>query len=76
MRIEVFGTGCPACTALEALVMKVVSELNPHADVSKISDLNEIIERGIMMIPALAIDGDIKCSGRVPHEEELREWLS
>ncbi len=75
MRIEVFGTGCPACIALEALVMKVVSDLNAHADVSKVSDLDEIIERGIMMIPALAIDGDIKCSGRVPREEELRQWL-
>lgn len=75
MRIEVFGTGCPKCNMLEGTVKKVLSELNLRADVVKITSIDEMVERGLMSTPALAIDGEIVVAGRVPSTVELREII-
>jgi len=76
VKIEVLGTGCAKCKRLEENVRKAVKEAGLTADIVKVADINEIVNRGVMMTPALIIDGDTKVVGRVPGVEELKRMLS
>ena len=71
MRIEVFGTGCAKCKRLEKNVNEALAKAGIKAEVLKIEDIDDMIERGIMVTPALAIDGDLKLIGKVPSVDEL-----
>ena len=75
MKIKVLGTGCPKCKQLEANVKKALEETGKKAEMEKVTDVNKIIEAGVMATPALAIDGKIVCSGRIPTTEEIKKWL-
>ena len=75
MKIKILGTGCPKCKQLEANVKKVLEETGKKAEMEKVTDVNKIIEAGVMATPALAIDGKIVCSGRIPKTEEIKKWL-
>ncbi|RJX18630.1 MAG: thioredoxin family protein, partial [Ammonifex sp.] len=68
--------GCPKCKALEELVLRVVAELNLPASVEKVTDIGEIVKYGVMLTPALVVDGQVKTSGRVPPREEIEKWLT
>jgi small redox-active disulfide protein 2 len=72
MKIQVLGTGCAKCHKLEANVRAAVAELGSDAQVEKIEDLAAITSYGVMMTPALAIDGDVKIMGKVPGVEEIK----
>jgi len=76
MKIEVLGTGCPKCKALEQTVREVVEELGVEAEITKVSAIEDIVARGVMMTPALAIDGEIRSSGRVLSPHDVRALLS
>jgi small redox-active disulfide protein 2 len=76
MRIEVLGTGCPKCKATVANAQKAVTELGIQADVVKVEDLMEIASRGVMMTPAVVVDGQVKVVGKVPTVDEFKKWLS
>jgi small redox-active disulfide protein 2 len=76
MRIEVLGTGCPKCKATVVNAQKAVAELGIQAEVVKVEDLMEIASRGVMMTPALVIDGQVKVVGKVPTADEIKRWLS
>jgi len=71
MKIEVFGTGCMKCKRLEKNVKEALASASIEAEIIKIEDINAIMERGIMVTPALAIDGDVKIMGKVPSVDEL-----
>ncbi len=71
MDIKVLGTGCPKCNKLEKMVNELVDELKVEASVSKVKDVNEIAKTGVMLTPALMIDGDIKFAGKLPSREDL-----
>ncbi|MHC1680427.1 MAG: thioredoxin family protein [Methanomassiliicoccales archaeon] len=71
MRIEVFGTGCAKCKRLEKNVNEALAKSGIEAEVIKIEDIDDITDRGIMVTPALAIDGDVKLMGKVPSVDEL-----
>jgi small redox-active disulfide protein 2 len=75
MRIQVLGTGCPKCRKVAEVAEKAVSELGIEAEIVKVTDINEIMDFGVMMTPALAVDGDVKVSGKIPSLEQVREWL-
>ena len=75
MKIEIFGSGCAKCKSVEKLVRNIVEELGIQADIVKVEDLQEIVNRGIMMTPAVFIDGEAKIVGRVPTAEELKKLL-
>jgi len=75
MKIEILGSGCPKCKQLEANAKKAVEEAKKKADVVKITDVNEIINRGVMATPAIVVDGKLKAYGRIPSVEEIKEWL-
>lgn len=76
MKIEVYGTGCANCRKLEENVRKAVKELNVKAEVVKVEDIQKIIERGIMMTPALFIDNKESSVGRVPDVTEIKKMIS
>ena len=59
-KIQIFGTGCPKCNQLEANAKAAVEKLGIEAEVEKVKDLNRIAEAGVMLTPALAIDGEVK----------------
>jgi small redox-active disulfide protein 2 len=76
MKVEVFGTGCAKCHLLEKHVAEAVRETGVAADVVRVDDIAAIMSRGIIFTPALAIDGEIRVSGRVPSVREIRELLT
>jgi len=76
MKIEVLGTGCAKCRATEKVVKKAVEELGIQAEVVKVEDLQEIIDRGVMMTPAVIIDGEVKIVGHTPSVEEIKKLLN
>lgn len=75
MKIEILGTGCPKCKKLEENARKALEETGKKAEIIKITDINEIIERDVMTTPAIVIDGKVKASGRIPDVEEIKKWL-
>ena len=75
MKIEIFGPGCTKCNSLEKLVKDVLKELNIVADIVKISNINEMVNRGIVFTPALFIDGKKKSEGKIPQIDDIKKWL-
>lgn len=73
--IEVLGTGCMKCRRLMKNVETAVRELGIDAEIRKVDDITAIMERGVMLTPALAVDGKMKVSGRVADVKELKEIL-
>jgi small redox-active disulfide protein 2 len=74
--IQVLGPGCAKCAKLQQNVEAAVKELGTEAMVEKVTDINVIIGFGVMMTPALAIDGEVKLVGKVPSVEELKKVLA
>lgn len=75
MKIEIFGAGCPKCKVTEKNVRKAVDELKIQAEIVKVEDLQEIINRGVMMTPAVLIDGKALVVGRIPSPDEIKRAL-
>lgn len=75
MKIEVLGAGCPKCLKLESMVKEKVAKLGLDAEVSHVYDIDEIVERGVMMTPALVVDGKVKLAGKLPSEAELEKLI-
>ena len=75
MKIEILGMGCAKCAALVANVEAVVKELGISAEVVKVSDLATIANYGVMMTPALVVDGTVKSTGKALKREEIRKVL-
>ncbi len=75
MKIEVLGTGCAKCAKLYETVKEAVAEAGVEAEVVKVQDIMEISKRGVLMTPALTIDGEVKVAGKVPKTAELVKML-
>lgn len=75
MKIEIFGNGCPKCRQLEANAKKAAEELKIKAEIIKITDIEKIIAAGIMLTPALGINGKIVSSGKVLSAKEIMKFL-
>jgi small redox-active disulfide protein 2 len=75
MMLEILGTGCAKCNRLEAMARAAADRLGISCEIAHVRDINAIIQRGVMTTPALAIDGRVVVSGRVPSEAELAAWL-
>ena len=75
-KIQVLGPGCQKCKVLAERVNEAVRELGLDCEVEKITDINRIIEFGVMSTPALAVDGAVKMYGHVPSVEKIKEMLS
>ncbi|MEW6075790.1 MAG: thioredoxin family protein [Candidatus Omnitrophota bacterium] len=76
MKIEILGVGCSKCKQLTANAEAAVKELNIQAEISKVTDIARIIESGVMMTPALVIDGTAVSAGKVLTKDEIKKVLS
>jgi small redox-active disulfide protein 2 len=74
--IRVLGTGCPKCRKLAENAEAAAKELGIEYELVKVTDLNEIMGAGVMMTPALQIDGEVKTVGSVPAVREIKEMLA
>ena len=75
MKILVIGPGCAKCQALAQLTEQAVKELGVAAEINKMTDLKQIMALGVMMTPALAVNGTIKVTGKVPSVAEIKAIL-
>ena len=76
MNILVLGPGCPKCTEAEKIVKQTLHEAGVEAPVEKVTDFQEIAKLGVFSTPAVVIDGEIKCVGKVPSRSEVIGWLT
>jgi len=75
MTIQILGGGCPNCKQLENNARKAIEQLGIEAEIVKVTDGDKIMEMGVMMTPALAVDGEVRSTGRVLSADEVRELL-
>ncbi len=76
MEIKVLGTGCAKCKSLEKAILEAVTKTGVNATVTKVEDIVEIMNFGVMVTPALVIDGKVMIKGKVPSVKELSELIS
>lgn len=74
-KIQILGTGCPKCKKLAESAQQAINGLDGEFEIEKITDINEIMKFGVMMTPALAIDGQVKIVGKVIAPEEIKKML-
>lgn len=75
MQIQVLGTGCPKCKTLMANAEAAVKAAGVDATVEKVDQIADIMKFGVMLTPALAVDGIVKSAGKVLSAEEIRKYL-
>ena len=75
MKIQILGTGCPKCSQLYQNAKQAVDETGVEATVEKVTNLNDIMTFGVMVTPALAIDGQVKTTGKVPSAEDIKKII-
>ena len=75
MKIQILGTGCPKCNQLYQNAKTAVEETGIEAKVEKVTNLNDIMTFGVMVTPALVINGQVKSSGKVPSSDEIKQML-
>lgn len=73
--VKILGTGCKKCQNLENKVRELISKNNIDAIVEKVTDINEMMNYGIMMTPGLVINEAVKSTGIIPKDEQIINWL-
>ena len=75
MKIKVLGPGCPKCEQTAKVVQETVAAAGVAAEVEKVKDFQEIASYGVMVTPAVVVDGQVKVTGKVPSPQEVLGWL-
>lgn len=75
MKIEILGSGCAKCKRLAKNTEKAVKNTKKEAEIIKVEDMTEIMNRGVMITPALSIDGKVVSSGKVLKPDEISKLL-
>lgn len=75
-KIEILGVGCPKCKQLTANAEAAVKELNIQAEIGKVTDIDKITEYGVMMTPALVVDGTVVSAGKVLTKDDIKKIIS
>ncbi len=75
MEIKVLGPGCAKCKQTEEIVRQVVAEEGIAADIEKVTDIMKIAGYGVFGTPAVIVDGEVKCVGKIPKKEEIKTWI-
>ncbi|MEN6576358.1 MAG: thioredoxin family protein [Phycisphaerales bacterium] len=75
-KLYILGTGCPKCKKLAENTEAAAKALGIDYDMVKVTDINEIMKFGVMMTPALAVDGQVKVVGKVPSPDEIKKMLA
>jgi small redox-active disulfide protein 2 len=74
-KIQILGTGCPKCKKLAELTEQTAKELGIECQIEKVTQISDIMKFGVMITPALVVDGKVKVSGKVPSIEEIKKML-
>lgn len=75
MLIQILGTGCPKCNKLAETAEAAAKELGADYMLEKVTEINKILAFGVMITPALVIDGQVKVSGKVPSVDEIKQMM-
>lgn len=75
MKIQILGTGCPKCKQLTQHAEEAVKALGINAEIEKVTQINDIMKFGVMMTPALAVDGQVKSVGKVLSVDEIKKLI-
>jgi small redox-active disulfide protein 2 len=75
MTVQILGSGCAKCRKLEQNTREAIATLGLNAEVVKVTDTDEILDMGVLMTPALAVDGTVKSAGSVPNPTAIAELL-
>ncbi len=76
LTINVLGPGCQNCDKVEEITKSAVSTMGIETHIEKITDINEIVEYGVLSTPGLVINGKVVCSGRIPSQAEVTTWIA
>ena len=74
--LQILGTGCPKCKKLAENAEAAAKELGIAYELEKVTDISQIMKFGVMMTPALAVDGEVKVVGKVPSPDEIKQILA
>ncbi len=75
-KLQILGTGCAKCKKLTENAEKAAKELGIEYEIEKITDINEILKFGVMITPALAVDGKVKVAGNIPSPEAIKKLIT
>ena len=75
MIVKVLGSGCTKCKLLEQRLVDLKDKHQLEIDIEKVTQLNDIINYGVMMTPGLVINEKVMSSGKIPHDEEILKWI-
>jgi len=75
MKIEILGPGCPKCAKTTDLIEETIKSEGVDAEIDHITDINEIVDRGVMMTPAVIVDDEVKVEGKVPTPADIKKWI-
>lgn len=76
MKVQVFGPGCAKCVQLYERATQAVAELGLDVEVEKVTDVREMAKAGVLSTPALAVNGKVRVSGKVPSVADIRVLLA
>lgn len=76
MEIKVLGPGCAKCSKTEKLIQEVIKETGVEASVEKVTDMMQIASYGVFGTPSVIVDGEVKCTGKVPKKEDIKNWIT
>jgi small redox-active disulfide protein 2 len=76
MNIKILGPGCAKCRQTEKIVEEAVAEAGVTAEVEKVTDLMKIAGYGVFGTPAVVVDGEVKCVGKIPSKDDVKSWLT
>jgi len=75
MEIKILGPGCPKCKQTEEIVRQAVAEEGVAANIEKVTDIMKIAGYGVFGTPAVIVEGEVKCVGKIPKKEEIKAWI-
>ncbi len=75
-KLQILGTGCPRCKKLAENTETAAKDLGIEYTLEKVTDINDIMKFGVMMTPALAVDGQVKVVGKVPSPDEIKKMFA
>ena len=75
-KIQILGSGCPKCQKLAELAAQAADELGIEYQLEKVTEINKIMDFGVMVTPAMVVDGEVKVAGKIPTPEDLKAMLA
>ena len=74
-KLQILGTGCPKCNQLAERTEQAAKELGLEYELVKVSNINDILSFGVMNTPALAVDGEVKVTGKLPELDQIKDFI-